>query len=61
MKAPSSNQIVAWSVAGVAIIAAVMPVLPPETPEWVRQTLGILAVILVTFTHKPGAQPPVAS
>lgn len=53
MKKITPAMIVGWCTSLSMVIAAVTPVLPPSAPEWLRQTLVIVAVIVAALTHSP--------
>lgn len=60
---PAATQWASWGVSALLVITAVMPVLPAGTPQWVKDTLVIVAVILTALTtragDKPRIEPPV--
>jgi hypothetical protein len=50
-KAPTWTQWLAWATTLGAVVLAVTPLLPASTPEWVRVTLGIVAVVVAKLTQ----------
>lgn len=50
---PKATIVAAWMVTIGMVIAAVEPVLPAETPTWVRTALAILAVVLAAALRSP--------
>lgn len=50
-KAPTWTQWLAWATTLGAMVLAVTPLLPATTPEWVRVTLGIVAVVIAKLTQ----------
>jgi membrane protein implicated in regulation of membrane protease activity len=57
MKKITPAMVVSWCLTASMVIAAVTPVLPPSAPEWLRQTLVIVAVIVAALTHSPLLSP----
>jgi len=50
--------IAGWLLTLGMVIAAVLPVLPPDTPTWVHQTLAIVAVIIAAVLQSARKIPP---
>ena len=50
-KAPTWTQWLAWATTLGAVVLAVTPLLPATTPEWVRVTLGVVAVVIAKLTQ----------
>lgn len=55
---PGPTQILAWIATLTTVILAVTPILPPTTPEWVRVTLGIAAVVGAKLAQSERKLPP---
>lgn len=47
-----------WLLTLSMIIAAVTPVLPPETPHWLHTALGIAAVVIAAILQSALKLPP---
>lgn len=57
-KMPKWQTIVGWLTTLSAVIVAVTPVLPASTPDWIRPTLGIVAVVIAAILQSPRKVPP---
>lgn len=57
-KMPKWQTIVGWLTTLSAVIVAVTPVLPASTPDWIRPTLGLVAVVIAAILQSPRKIPP---
>ena len=50
---PTTGTLAGWIVTIAAVLAAVEPVLPEDTPAWVRTALAVAAVVLAALLRSP--------